>query len=102
MFRESVIYLDSYSICANGEFLETRITLRRGRNAALQENDDRATSFWPGRIANAAKVSAGHRPFIFGYDRFAYRNSTCLPMPTLTFTTVSSSMVLMIGILLEW
>lgn len=100
--RESVIYLDSRSICANGEIFETRFILPRCRNAGPQENDGRAISVWPGRLSNAAKVSVGPRVFIFGCDRVAYRNSTCLPMPTLTLTRVSSSMVLMIGLSLEW
>lgn len=56
--REPIIYLNSSGICANGEIFEMRFTLRRRRNAAPQEDDDGAITFWPGRIANAAKVSA--------------------------------------------
>lgn len=59
--RESITYLDSSSICANGEILDTRFVRFRSRNAAPQEDDDRAVSLWPRRMANAAKVSAGHR-----------------------------------------
>lgn len=33
LFREAVIYLDSSSICAHGELLDTRLILRRRRNA---------------------------------------------------------------------
>lgn len=53
-------------------------------------------------MADAVKALADRRVLMSECDRFAYRNSICLPMPTLTLTSVSSSMVLMIGILLEW
>ena len=99
--REAVVYLDSSSICANGELLDTKLILRRRRDATPQEDDDRAVSFGPGGMADAVKASAGPDVHI-EYDRLACRNSICLPMPILTLTRVSSSMVLMIGILLEW
>ncbi len=102
LFRESVVDLDSSSICANGEFSDRRFILRRGRNAPLQEDDDRAISFWPRRMANTAIASAGHGFSCLDVTQCTYRSSTCLPMPTLTLTRVSSSIVLIIGILLEW
>ena len=64
LFREAVLYLDSSSICANGELLDTRLSLRRRRDATPQEDDDRAVSFGPGRMADAVKVSAGPDAYI--------------------------------------
>lgn len=58
LLRKSVNYLDNCSICAKGETIDVTFILRRGRNAAPQEEDDGAISFWPWRMANAAKVSA--------------------------------------------
>lgn len=46
--------------------------------------------------------SAGYTAFLVIGEILAHRKSTCLAMPTLTFTEVSSSIVLMIGMLLEW
>lgn len=47
-------------------------------------------------MANAAKVLADRELFLFKCDLCAYRSSTCLP----TFTRISSSTVLMIGLIL--
>ena len=55
--RESVIYLDSGSVCAKGELFEERSILCRCRNAGSQEDDDRAIKSWPGRLTDPAKVS---------------------------------------------
>lgn len=57
LLRECIVYLYSSSVCAHGELFDTRLILRRGRNATPQEDDDRAVSFWPVRMADAVNLS---------------------------------------------
>ena len=45
------------------------------------------------------RYQQGYKAFMFRCDEFAYRNSTDLPIPSLILTWVSSSMVLIMGIL---
>ena len=61
--RESVAYLDSNRICTNGEIFDTIaiFILQRCRNTAPEEDNDRAMSFWPGWLANAAIISVGYK-----------------------------------------
>ena len=100
--RESVIYLDSGSVCAKGELFEKRSILCRCRNAGPQEDDDWAIKSWPGRLTDPAKVSVGHTLLVLRCNVFTYRNSTGLPMPTLTLTRLSSSIFLTLGVPFEW
>lgn len=46
--------------------------------------------------------SACYTAFFLRDELLAYRKSTVLPKPTLTFTRVSSSIVLVIGAFVEW
>ena len=100
--RESIVDLDSGSVCAKGELFEKRFILRRCRNARPQEDDDRAIKSWPGRLTNPTKALVGCMLFVLRCNEFTYRNSTGFPMPTLTLTRLSSSIFLTLGVPFAW
>lgn len=55
MLRKSVVHLDNSSIGANGEIFDIGVVLSRGRNAPLQEDNDRDIGFGPRWMTNPEK-----------------------------------------------